>query len=403
MSAILPRSAIPLPASRPPATARALLAMLPRLQRGQLLLTLPDGQQLRFGQPDGGPHAELQLHDWRACARILRSGDIGFAEALRDGWLASADLTALLRLVLQNEAVLTRTLFGGRLAGLVHRLRHWLHRNSRRGSARNIHAHYDLGNDFYALWLDDSQTYSSAWFDGDLRQDLGHAQAAKYQRIIDVLKLRRGMRILEIGCGWGGFLEHAAQRGLTVHGVTLSREQLALAQTRLAGLPSASVELCDYRDLRGRYDAIVSIEMFEAVGEAYWDGYMATLQRLLRPGGAALVQSITIDEARFARYRAGSDFIQQFVFPGGMLPSPQRFVAAAARRGLRCEDQLHFGADYAETLRRWHRAFEHRLHEVRAQGFDEAFIRIWRLYLAYCEAGFDEGRIGVAQFALRRD
>ncbi|BEV70907.1 MULTISPECIES: cyclopropane-fatty-acyl-phospholipid synthase family protein [unclassified Paludibacterium] len=386
--------------ARPPAAARAFLSLLRRLHTGHLRLTCPDGSQVDFGQPGHGLHAELQLTDWRACAMILRQGDIGFAEAWRDGLLQCRDLTALLRLALQNSQALEPAVFGTRLASLWYRLRHFLRRNSRSGSRRNIQAHYDLGNDFYRLWLDESWTYSSAWFNGDLRQPLARAQHAKYQRIIDTLALKPGMRVLEIGCGWGGFAEVATAQGIAVHGITLSQEQLQHARTRLAGTELATLALQDYRDLDERFDAIVSIEMFEAVGEAWWPTFFATLKRCLRPGGRALVQSITIDERHFLRYRAGSDFIQQFIFPGGMLPSVPRFEALARHHGLDSRDRLDFGRDYAETLRRWRSAFEAALPAVAAQGFDEAFIRLWRLYLSYCEAGFEEERIGVSQFLL---
>jgi len=386
-----------------PAAARLFMSLLGQLQRGYLRLVTPDGGQLLFGDPHQAMGGELQLHDWRACSLILRSGDIGFAEAYRDGWLDTPDLTALLTLALQNEAVLDRALFGGVLAGLWYRLRHWLRPNSRAGSRRNIHAHYDLGNAFYRLWLDEGMSYSSAWFDGDYGQSLADAQHAKNQRIIRVLGLKPGMRVLEIGCGWGGFAEQAARQGIRVHGVTISPAQLAYAQERLAAEPRVTLQLCDYRDLDGQYDAIVSIEMFEAVGERYWAGYLDTLHQRLKPGGRALIQSITIDDARFERYRRGSDFIQQFIFPGGMLPSPVRFAAAAARQHLTVSDAFDFGRDYAETLRRWRAAFEQQIEAVRTLGFDEAFIRVWRLYLAYCEAGFEADRTGVMQFVLQKD
>ncbi|MDE1715245.1 cyclopropane-fatty-acyl-phospholipid synthase (plasmid) [Chromobacterium amazonense] len=394
----------PLAQSRPdlPAAGRVLLSLLARLRHGSLRLITPDGEELWFGQPKQPADASLILRDWRACARILQRDDIGFAESYRDGWLDSPDLTALLRLAQRNEDALQLGALGRLASRLWHRLRHALRGNSRRGSRRNIHAHYDIGNDFYRLWLDPSWTYSSAWFDGDYGRSLADAQAAKYQRICDELQLKPGMRVLEIGCGWGGFAEHAARRGVAVHGITLSKAQLDFAQARLAQEPLARLEWLDYRDLRGQYDAIVSIEMFEAVGERYWGRYFDTLRRCLKPGGRALVQSITIEEARFAQYRAEADFIQTYIFPGGMLPSRERFQRSAEQRGLACRSRLDFGPDYAETLRRWRSGFETRLPEVRAQGFDEAFIRLWRLYLCYCEAGFDEGRIGVSQFLLQR-
>ncbi|MDN0082837.1 cyclopropane-fatty-acyl-phospholipid synthase family protein [Crenobacter sp. SG2305] len=391
------------PTGAAPAAARVFLRLLGRLRHGHLRLIAPDGSRLLFGDLHHPVRAELQLYDWRACTAILRGGDIGFAEAWRDGWLDTPDLVALLSLVLQNEAAMGRALHGGVLAGVWYWLRHWLRTNSRAGSRRNIHAHYDLGNDFYRLWLDESWSYSCAWFGGDFGQSLTVAQRSKNQRIIEVLGLQPGMRVLEIGCGWGGFAEQACRQGIAVHGVTLSPSQMAFASRRLAGQSLATLTLCDYRDLHGEYDAIVSVEMFEAVGERYWPGYFKTLRRCLRPGGQALVQSITIDEVLFEHYRRGSDFIQQFIFPGGMLPSRERFQSAAARQGLVLSDRADFGADYAETLRRWRAAFEAQREAVRALGFDEAFIRTWLLYLCYCEVGFDAGRTGVSQFLLRKE
>ncbi|TFW28371.1 SAM-dependent methyltransferase [Duganella callida] len=388
-----------------PATARLFLLLLERIRHGHLELITPDHTRMVFGDAHAGPGATLELHDWRACARILRAGDIGLADAWGAGWLDCPDLVALLRLALRNEAVLEPALFGGVLARCWYRLRHWLRPNSRDGSRRNIHAHYDIGNAFYRLWLDRSWTYSAAIFDGDYGQSLEQAQQRKYQRILDTLGLRAGDRVLEIGCGWGGFAEHAARRGIQVHGLTISAAQLEIAQQRIAeaGLqPLARLELRDYRDVGGQYDAVVSIEMFEAVGERYWPQYFATLAARLRPGGKALVQSITIDERHFARYRSSTDFIQQYIFPGGMLPSIERFQRGAARAGLDNLAHHAFGPDYAETLRRWRSAYHHAHQQVAAQGFDARFMRIWDLYFAYCEAAFDEGRTDVVQFLLQR-
>jgi cyclopropane-fatty-acyl-phospholipid synthase len=282
-------------------------------------------------------------------------------------------------------------------------LRHWLRPNTRRRSQRNVHVHYDLGNPFYALWLDRTMTYSSALFEGDTSRSLEDAQAAKYQRIVDVLQLRAGMRVLEIGCGWGGFALHAARQGIRVHGVTISPAQYEWARERVAqaGLRDlVTIELRDYRDLRGIYDAAVSVEMFEAVGERYWPTFFTVLGRMLKPGAHALVQSITMDDSRFAEYRSSSDFIREYIFPGGMLPGAERFRAAARRAGMACVESQSFGLDYARTLQCWHARFEENLDAVRALGFDDLFIRTWRLYFAYCEAGFVERRTDVRQFVL---
>jgi len=388
-----------------PAAARVFLSLLGRIGHGHLELITPDHTRMVFGNAHAGPAATLAVHDWRACGRILRAGDIGLAEAWAAGWISSPDLVALLRLALRNEAALEPALFGGVLARCWYRLRHWLRPNTRSGSQRNIHSHYDIGNDFYKLWLDPSWTYSSAIFDGDYSQPLEQAQHRKYQRIIDTLGLRAGDRVLEVGCGWGGFAEQAARQGIHVHGVTISPSQLQIARQRIdaAGLGAlAQLELRDYRDLDGSYDAIVSIEMFEAVGERYWKEYFDTLAARLKPGGQALVQSITIDERHFERYRSTADFIQEYIFPGGMLPSVERFERGAAGAGMRCSEHYAFGPDYAETLRRWRAVFHATSAQASALGLDTHFMRIWDLYFAYCEAAFDEGRTDVVQFHLHK-
>jgi cyclopropane-fatty-acyl-phospholipid synthase len=288
----------------------------------------------------------------------------------------------------------------------VYRLKHLLNRNSKAGSRKNIHAHYDIGNPFYQLWLDPSMTYSSALFTDDSGDNLALAQAAKYQRILGQLALRPGDRVLEIGCGWGGFAEMAARGGAHVTGLTLSTEQLAYAKQRLAdaGLAGRTdLQLCDYRDSDGQYDAIASIEMFEAVGEAYWPSYFECIARNLKPGGRACVQTIVIADELFERYRKATDFIQQFIFPGGMLPSPSKFAQMAAAHGLRVSDEFKFGLDYAATLRAWRRAFHARLDQVRTQGFDDTFIRTWEFYLCYCEAAFRGHNTDVMHFTLVKD
>jgi len=391
--------------SAPPAT-RLFLRLLNCFSHGHLQLTTPHGNTLTFGDLHQPPSAHMVIRDWRACARMLQSGDIGFAESYAAGWIDTPDLSALLRLCLRNQAELERMMFGGKLAGLWYRLRHLMRANTRAGSRKNIHAHYDIGNAFYHQWLDDSWTYSSAIFDGDHGQSLEAAQARKYQRIIDQLGLQAGDHVLEIGCGWGGFAEHAASRGIRVHGVTISAAQLQVAQQRIAarGLDQlARLELCDYRDLKGEYDAVVSIEMFEAVGERFWQQYFDTVSARLKKGGRAMIQSITIAEQYFERYRSTSDFIRQYIFPGGMLPSPERFCAKARQAGLQTLDQYGFGRDYAETLRRWNASFLHARDAIRKQGFDERFMRLWQLYYAYCEVGFDEERTDVIQFMLQKN
>lgn len=386
-----------------PAAARWLLRMLSQLQCGRLTLHCPDGRKLDCAGRHPGPRAVLHLADWRVFDDILSKGDIGLAEAYIAGRARSEDLVQLLLLGALNEQAIEQAIHGRWWATLVYRLRHWLRPNTRSGSRRNIHAHYDIGNDFYRLWLDPSMTYSSALFEGELQRSLEQAQAAKYARILRELGAGPGQHILEIGCGWGGFAEQAARAGCRVTGITVSQAQLDFARSRMAaaGLQDrVELKLLDYRDLDGQYDHIASIEMFEAVGERYWPGYFATIRDRLKPGGRAVVQTITIAESKFERYRRGTDFIQQYIFPGGMLPSPGRFGAEAAAQGLRLSAMHAFGADYAETLRRWHECFEKVAPQVRGLGFDGRFMRTWRFYLAYCEAGFRAGATDVVHATL---
>ena len=394
--------------ARVPATARAALALLQRLRAGTLTVHTPDGAT---HQATGATRPELQatlnVHDWSIFAATMRTGDIGFAEGFMAGEWTTPHLPDLLRLLLANRDVMEKAIYGSWWGSLLHRLQHALHRNTRRGSRKNISAHYDLGNAFYTLWLDETMNYSSAWFDGDRAQPLAQAQTAKLCRAIAATGVRPGERLLEIGCGWGAVAESAARDGIEIVGLTLSTEQLAWAQARLvhAGVAQhADLRLQDYRDVPdGPFDAIVSIEMFEAVGREYWDAYFQTLQRLLKVGGRACVQAIVIREDLFERYANSSDFIQRYVFPGGMLPTSALFARHAEAAGLRVVDRFAFGLDYAETLRRWRHAFLARLDDVRRQGFDERFVRLWDFYLAYCEAAFDGGNTDVIQFTLQRD
>ena len=359
---------------RMPAAARAVIALLERLRHGRLTLVTPAGRALAFGA--GEPHATVRLANWNVFGASLAKGDIGFAETYIAGDWSADSLASVLRVLVANRDVIERAVYGSWWGGLLHRVRHLLNRNSRAGSRRNIHAHYDLGNPFYATWLDASMTYSSALYGDDPARPLQDAQHAKYRRILDVLGLRPGARVLEIGCGWGGFAEMAARDGLHVTGLTLSTEQHAWATRRLAdaGLAErARFLLQDYRDEHGRYDAIVSIEMFEAVGEPYWDAYFATVRRCLAPGGRAVVQTITIDESLFERYRRGTDFIQQYIFPGGMLPTKTVFAERAARAGLAVDERFDFGLDYARTLKAWRESFVASLPRIASQGFDARF------------------------------
>ncbi|WP_079436132.1 cyclopropane-fatty-acyl-phospholipid synthase family protein [Zoogloea sp. LCSB751] len=376
---------------------RTVFKLLEKLTGGLLEVRLPDGSRALFGEGEGDSSLSLQVHDEAMFGRVLARGDIGLAEAYLDGQWDSPDVTGLLALLARNRGSLAKAIYGSWRQLLAARMRHWFNRNSRAGSKRNIMAHYDLGNDFYRLWLDPSMSYSSALYRPQDDGSLLAAQQAKYHRILDRLRARLGDSVLEIGCGWGGFAEMAVHRGLHITGLTLSPAQLDWAQKRV---PQADLRLQDYRDTREQFDHIVSIEMFEAVGERWWPSYFATIAHALKPGGRAMIQSITIRDDLFATYRRGTDFIQQYIFPGGMLPSRSVFRKTAERQGLRVTDEFAFGLDYARTLAEWRAAFEANWSQIAALGFDENFRRLWRFYLHYCEAGFLAGNIDVVQFEL---
>ena len=387
-----------------PASAQIILKLLVKMQHGALRLRTPEGELLHFG--DGSAPVTLELLNWTMFGAAMRSGDIGFAESYIDGSWSTDNLTGLIALLVRNRAAIESLVYGSWWGSLAYRIKHLLNRNSKSGSRKNIHAHYDIGNAFYKLWLDPSMTYSSALFTAAAGGNLEQAQAAKYRTILDQLQVLPGQKVLEIGCGWGGFAEMAArQAGVHVTGLTLSSEQLAFARQRMdaAGLGAmADLQLCDYRDADGQYDAIASIEMFEAVGESYWPSYFDCIARNLKPGGRACIQTIVIADELFERYRKGTDFIQQYIFPGGMLPSPAVFKRMAYEYGLTVTKELRFGIDYADTLVAWRHAFHARLDEVRAQGFDERFIRTWEFYLSYCEAAFRERNTDVMHFTLTK-
>ncbi|MDI3324112.1 cyclopropane-fatty-acyl-phospholipid synthase family protein [Pontibacterium granulatum] len=368
---------------------------------GKLQLQLPSGVQCAFGQ--GKPNASVTLHTYRPLVRLLFGGINGWSESYLAGEWDSPDLTALVNWALGYETSLSSIAKASFFTQILHNLYHWRRDNSKKGSRRNIAAHYDLGNNFYKEWLDPGMTYSAALFESP-HQTLQEAQHNKNARILDMLDAQPNAHIAEIGCGWGGFAEQAAKdKALRVHGVTLSQEQLFWAKSRItaAGLSDqVSLSLTDYRDLVHRYDGIVSIEMFEAVGEAHWDTYFQTLQRILKPGGNVVLQIITIDDERFHSYRKNADFIQRYVFPGGMLPSIEALQQKFDQHGFELQAKLLFGPDYAETLRRWRDAFEARWDAIKPLGFDDRFYRLWRYYLAYCEGGFDSGSINVGLYKL---
>jgi cyclopropane-fatty-acyl-phospholipid synthase len=391
----------PTPYLSAPASAKRVLQLLSRLQSGCLKLQLPDGTWREFGAPASVLQVRVNLSDWGVFAAVLKSGDIGFAETYRDGGWTTDDLAGLLRLFLLNRQALDEVIYGNWLGRLVYRIKHLLKRNTRENSRKNIHAHYDLGNAFYRLWLDDSMVYSSAWFEGQLQGDLKQAQLAKVRRSLRMAGVEPGHRVLEIGCGWGALAQMAVNEfQARLVGLTLSTEQLQWAQD---ANPKAEIRMQDYRDVNdGPFDAVLSIEMLEAVGQEYWATYFETVSRLLKPGGRACIQTIVIADQLFERYISSTDFIQQYIFPGGCLPCPRALRQHASQAGLKVVDEFAFGPDYAETLRRWRQQFLASREQVLQLGFDEPFISLWEFYLAYCEAAFDEGSTNVMQFTLQK-
>ncbi|MEO7056445.1 MAG: cyclopropane-fatty-acyl-phospholipid synthase family protein [Caldimonas sp.] len=386
---------------------RLLQRLVRQVACGSIDVKLPDGQRLSGRGALPGPHAAMVVQRWRTLWRLVLGGDIGLAESYRDGDWTSPDLPALLEFGIRNEAAWSGTLDASRPARWLGRAIHVARANTRRGSRQNIAFHYDLGNAFYARWLDPELIYSSALYT-DPAQSLEQAQASKLERVAELLELDAlpvKARVLEIGCGWGALALHLAQQHAAhVVGLTLSAQQLAHAQKRVAdaGLSKqVDLRLQDYRDATGQFDRIVSIEMLEAVGERFWPVYFETLRQRLRPGGVAVVQVITIADAHFDKYRRGIDFIQRFIFPGGMLPSPGALQTAAARAGLVIETDVCFGRDYATTLVEWRSRFVNAWPQIAELGFDNAFRRLWEYYLCYCEAGFRSGKVDVGLYTLR--
>lgn len=382
---------------------RAFSKQLAGLKNGRLSMTLPCGQTLHFGE--GDTHASVILKNYKPLSKMALHGDLALAETYMDGDWECPDLTTLFDLALANTTTFALDNKGGFLFRSLNRLRHLLNANSKKGSKRNISYHYDLGNSFYKEWLDETMTYSSALFeDGD---SLMQAQQRKYRYIADMADLQVNEQVLEIGCGWGGFSQIAAQEYHSkIHGVTLSTEQLAYAQQRyrLEGLDHlASASLTDYRDAEGQYDKIVSIEMFEAVGYENWDTYFQAVKKLLKPGGVAVLQIILIEDERFESYRQNVDFIQRYIFPGGLLPSMTTLSDAVNRNDLTLQDTHLFGQSYAKTCEIWQKNFQHAWDDIKPLGFDMRFKRMWEYYLSYCEAGFKAGTIDVGFFKIVND
>ncbi len=388
-----------------PASFRIAGLFLLRTEHGSIRFNLPDGRSVLFDQGQPGKNAVVNVHDFGFARRALAGGDVGFAESYMDGEWSTPDLTTVLEFFSQNFEAAGKLAVGGSLVKAINKLRHIFNRNSKSGARRNIMAHYDLGNDFYSAWLDDTMTYSSALFDRP-NLSLERAQEAKYQRIADELEAGPDSHILEIGCGWGGFASHVSKhRGSRVTCLTISEAQrdYALARVQNEGLSDrVDIRLQDYRDHEGLYDGVASIEMFEAVGESYWPSYFRRVRDSLKDGSKAALQIITIDDDLFKRYRKRADFIQRYVFPGGMLPSEKTLKASFSEAGLRYDGVHYFGKDYAKTLKLWAERFESAWDQIQSMGFDERFRRLWRFYLSYCEAGFRNGRINVGQFKLSK-
>jgi cyclopropane-fatty-acyl-phospholipid synthase len=384
---------------------KPVFAQLQRMTYGRLDVVLADGRRFRAQGARPGLAAEIVIHNPDSFARLVREGDLGFADAYLEGWWTTPDLQALMDIVFCDNPALLDEFAGMALVRAYERARHWLRGNSRRQARKNIAYHYDLGNEFYALWLDDSMTYSSALFETG-QESLERAQEQKYAAMVDALDLKEGDHVLEIGCGWGGFAEYAAgKRGLKVTGLTISQAQhdYAVARMRRAGLSDrVEIKLQDYRDETGRYDGIASIEMFEAVGEKYWPTYFNAVRERLKDGARATIQVITVPNERFAQYRKNVDFIQKYIFPGGMLISPQRFREEAARAGLGWLSSIEFGESYSITLRRWHEVFTEKWDRIQRMGYDDRFKRMWSFYLTSCAAAFHTGICDVTQITVRR-
>ncbi|MES0882231.1 cyclopropane-fatty-acyl-phospholipid synthase family protein [Roseibium sp. SCP14] len=389
-----------------PRLARMAANLALKIRYGSLQITFPNGRTFLIHGRENGPSGVLKIHDWRFFRMVVQAGDVGVGEAFMAGYWSSPDVTTFLELFCINQESTLEALQGRPFTRLLMSLRHWLNSNTKRGSKRNISAHYDLGNEFYKEWLDPSMTYSSAIYSGEA-SNLEQAQAEKYASLVRQTGIEENHTVLEIGCGWGGFAEHVAKTvGAHVRALTISKEQFDYARERIfkAGLTEkVDVVFQDYRDEKGVFDRIASIEMFEAVGEKYWPTYFKQLSRCLKPGGKAGLQIITIQDRMFDDYRRGTDFIQRYIFPGGMLPPPGRLREIGKSLGLNLTDQKIFGQDYARTLAEWRQRFRQAWPQISPLGFDDRFKRLWEFYLHYCEAGFRSGNIDVRQMVYVKE
>lgn len=385
------------------ARVKILANLMSKVEFGEIIITLPNKSTLKFSGEREGVSADLQIYDLEFIDMLLSTGDIGLGESYMLSMWDSKSINNLIRFGIENEERISKAVWGNIFKLLTYKIKHYFNKNTKRGSKKNIVSHYDLGNSFYKLWLDQTMSYSSAlWNEGD-SESLEVAQINKYQRILDDLNLPLGAHILEVGCGWGGFMDLAVKNGFSVTGVTISDEQFVYSKERLKEYGAkADVRLMDYRDIEGKFDAIVSIEMFEAIGREFWSTYFDKVSSLLRPGGKAIIQTITIRNDRFNLYKKGTDFIQQYIFKGGFLPSPEVFLETADKADLNVVNSYEFGKDYAKTLNSWFISFNNEIGRVKNLGFSDEFIRMWRFYLKYCQGGFEAERVSVYQFSLER-
>ena len=376
-----------------------------KLNSGRVDFVLPDGRRFRAEGKCPGPVAEITINNPEVFARLIREGDLGFSDAYLDEWWTTPDLQTFMDFIHADNDDMYDGFSGIAIVRAWEKVRFWFQSNSKRQALKNISHHYDLGNDFYSLWLDDTMTYSSALFNTG-QESLENAQIAKYASMIDQMGVKPGDHVLEIGCGWGGFAEYAAkERGLKVTGLTISKEQLLYAQKRIKnkGLEDkVDLKLQDYRDEKGVYDGVASIEMFEAVGEKYWPIYFETIKHCLKPGRQATLQIITVHDARWDVYRKSVDFIQKYIFPGGMLPSPTVLRQEVTKAGLRVQHSIEFGKSYSQTLRRWFDVFNDQWDTINDMGFDDRFRRMWNFYLTSCAATFESGNCDVTQITLQK-
>ena len=383
----------------------AVNATINQLKIGSMTFVLLDGRKFESQGKEPGPHGEIYVRNDDLFARILREGDLGFCEAYMDGWFDTPDLQGLMDVILINNDSVGRGFPGQGLVKYFERFRHWMNRNTKEQAAKNISYHYDLGNEFYSAWLDETMTYSSALYRSN-NESLHEAQLNKYASIMDRMGVGENDHVLEVGCGWGGFAEYAAgTRGAKVTGLTISKEQHDFAKARMQreGLnDKVEIVMRDYRDETGTYDGLASIEMFEAVGEKFWPGYFDMVKGRLKPGATASIQIITIADKLFPYYRENVDFIQKYIFPGGMLPSPSALRDQTSRAGLEFTGSVEFGQSYSETLRIWHNAFNNKWDDIQKLGFDDRFKRMWDFYLTCCASCFWAGTCDVTQIAIRR-